>query len=197
MSEAEDIPIFPLQTVLFPGGVLPLRLFEARYLDMLSECLRMQRGFGICAIRSGAETGRAADCYAIGTLVRILDFDRDDDNLLNIVVQGERRFRIVARRVMPNQLLRAEVAWLDDSSDCALAAQYHSLAELLSQLLRRAGTPYAEMPTDYEHAAWVVGRLTELLPFALHDKQRLLEMDVPSQRLETLYRELLAEEFRR
>jgi Lon protease-like protein len=197
MSEADEIPLFPLQTVLFPGGVLPLRIFEARYLDMLSECLRTQRGFGICAIRSGAETGSAADCHAIGTLVRIIDFDRDDNNLLNIVVQGERRFRIAARRVMPNQLLRAEVAWLDDAPDCALPAQYHPLADLLSQLLRRAGMPYTELPIDYEHVAWVAGRLTELLPFALPDKQRLLEMDEPLQRLETLYQELLAEEFRR
>lgn len=194
MSETSEIALFPLQTVLFPGGVLPLRLFEARYLDMVSECLRAQRGFGICAIRSGRETGVAADCYATGTLVRILDFDRDENNLLNIVVLGERRFRILQQRVMPNQLLRAEVSWLDDAADSALPVQYLPLADLLAQMLRRAGPPYADMPVDFGHVAWVAGRLTELLPFALSDKQRLLEMDEPLERLETLYRELLAEE---
>lgn len=196
MGESDEIPLFPLQTVLFPGGVLPLRLFEARYLDMVGECLRAQRGFGVCAIRAGHETGMAADCYATGTLAQIRDFDRDENNLLNIVVQGERRFRILKRRVMPNQLLRAEVEWLDDAADSALPAQYRPLANLLAQLLRRAGPPYADLPTDLEHVAWVAGRLTELLPFALADKQRLLEMDLPLERLETLYRELLAEEFR-
>ena len=194
MTDPDDIPLFPLQTVLFPGGVLPLRVFETRYLDMVSECLRRSGGFGICAIRSGTETGAAADCYATGTLALIQDFDRDDDELLNIVVRGERRFRVLEQRLMPNQLLRARVEWLEEADDDALPDQYRPLAKLLSQLLRRAGTPYADQHADFEYAAWVAGRLTELLPFALADKQRLLEMDVPVQRLATLYRELLAEE---
>ncbi|MDT8388590.1 MAG: LON peptidase substrate-binding domain-containing protein [Thiogranum sp.] len=196
MRDPEEITLFPLQTVLFPGGVLPLRIFEPRYLDMVSECLRAQRGFGICAIRSGAETGKAADCYATGTLARIQDFDRDENNLLSVVVQGERRFRIVARRLTHNQLLRADVSWLDEGADAALPVRHQPLAKLLAQLLRRAGKPYTDLPADYEHTAWVVARLTELLPFALSDKQRLLEMDAPLERLDALYRELLAEEFR-
>ena len=99
MLEANDIPIFPLNTVVFPGGVLPLRVFERRYLGMVSECLRDGKGFGICAIRSGSEVGRAADCYAVGTLVSIQDFDQGEDGLLHIVAAGERRFRILDRRL--------------------------------------------------------------------------------------------------
>lgn len=191
---ASEIALFPLQTVLFPGGVLPLRIFEARYLDMVSECLRRQKGFGVCAIRAGSETGVAADCYATGTLAQIQDFDRDENDVLSIVVRGERRFRVRERRVMPNQLVCADVEWLTDGDDSELPERYRPLADLLAQLLRRAGKPYAELVADLQHVDWVTGRLIELLPFALADKQRLLEVDEPLRRLDILYRELLAEE---
>ena len=76
MNKSEEIPLFPLRTVLFPGGVLPLRIFEARYLDMIGECMSAAKGFGICAIRSGAEVGRAAACCAVGTVASVEDFDK-------------------------------------------------------------------------------------------------------------------------
>jgi Lon protease-like protein len=180
--------------VLFPGGLLPLRIFEARYLDMIGECLREQKGFGICAIKSGTEVGRAASCSAVGTLAMVEDFDRDQDGLLNIVARGERRFRVLHSRVEPNQLLRANVVWLDDSDDVPLPEQHQAMAEFLAQLLRRAGEPFTRMQPDLGSSAWVAGRLAELLPFALGDKQRLLELDAPLERLELIYGELLAEE---
>jgi Lon protease-like protein len=190
----DEIPLFPLSTVLFPGGLLPLRIFEARYLDMIGECLREQKGFGICAIKSGTEVGRAASCSAVGTLAMVEDFDRDQDGLLNIVARGERRFRVLHSRVEPNQLLRANVVWLDDSDDVPLPEQHQAMAEFLAQLLRRAGEPFTRMQPDLGSSAWVAGRLAELLPFALGDKQRLLELDAPLDRLELIYGELLAEE---
>jgi len=192
-----DIPLFPLHAVLFPGGILPLRVFEARYLDMIGECMRDEKGFGICAIRAGSEVGRAADCHAVGSLVHVQDFDRGDDGVLGVLVKAERRFRIVEKHVEPSQLLRADIAWLDDAADVTLPENRRPLAVFLEQLLTRAGAPYSAMKADYNSASWVAGRLTELLPFALEDKQRLLEMDAPLARLETLYRELLAQELTR
>jgi uncharacterized protein len=194
VTHDSEISLFPLNTVLFPGGMLPLRIFEARYLDMISECMREGTGFGVCAIRSGHEVGDAADCYRVGTLVTVLDFDRGEDQLLHIVGKGERRFRILGSRVEPNQLLRGRILWLEEAPDGALPPARQPLAHLLRQLLKRAGKPWSELEPRLDSAAWVTGRLAELLPFALADKQRLLEMDDPLQRLETLYRELLAEE---
>lgn len=194
MQDGDEIPLFPLSTVLFPGGLLPLRIFEARYLDMISECMREQKGFGVCAIRSGSEVGRAANCHAIGTLATVQDFDRDEDGLLAVVARGERRFRVIQRRVEENQLARATVEWLDDSDDAALPDAHTAMADFLAQLLKHAGAPFAGMETHYGSCAWVAGRLAELLPFALADKQRLLEMDVALDRLDVLYEELLAEE---
>jgi len=190
----EEIPLFPLGTVLFPRGLLPLRIFESRYLDMIGECLREQKGFGICAIKSGTEVGRAASCHAVGTLARVDDFGRSEDGLLSIVARGERRFRVLHSRVEPSQLLRASVYWLDDSDDAPLPEQHTAMAKFLAQLLRRAGEPFTRMQPDFGSSAWVAGRLAELLPFALADKQRLLEMDAPLDRLDVIYGELLAEE---
>ena len=197
MKKIEEIPLFPLHAVLFPGGLLPLRIFEARYLDMIGECMSRHRGFGICAIQSGAEVGRAASCYPVGTLAYVQDFDRTEDGMLYILAHGRRRFRIVGMRVESSQLLRAEVQWLDDADRVVLPADYRPLAAFLSQLIRQAGKPFSDMPADYDDADWVAGRLVELLPFALEDKQRLLEMDKPIGRLEALYRDLLAEEISR
>lgn len=194
MQDGDEIPLFPLSTVLFPGGLLPLRIFEIRYLNMISECMRGQKGFGICAIRSGGEVGQAADCHTIGTLASVQDFDRDGDGVLAVVVRGERRFRVIQRRIEKNQLTRATVEWLDDSDDAALPAAHASMADFLAQLLKHAGAPFVDMQTHYESCAWVAGRLAELLPFALADKQRLLEMDLALDRLDVLYEELLAEE---
>jgi Lon protease-like protein len=130
----------------------------------------------------------------VGTLAMVEDFDRDQDGLLNIVARGERRFRVLHSRVEPNQLLRANVVWLDDSDDVPLPEQHQAMAEFLAQLLRRAGEPFTRMQPDLGSSAWVAGRLAELLPFALGDKQRLLELDAPLERLELIYGELLAEE---
>lgn len=196
MKPADEIALFPLNTVLFPGGQLPLRIFEARYLDMISECMRRQQGFGICSIRSGSEVGKAAQCYPVGTLAVVTDFDRGEDDLLRVTVRGERRFRIEASRVEANQLQHAHVSWLEEQ-DAPLPAARKPLADLLGRLLHQAEPPVSELVPELGSAGWVAGRLAELLPFALSDKQRLLETDSALDRLEILYHELLAEDITR
>lgn len=196
MKNSDEIPLFPLNTVLFPGGVLPLRIFEARYLDMISECMRKQSGFGICAIQSGDEVGKAAQCCPVGTLAVVTNFDRGEDDLLRVTVQGEQRFHIDESRVERNQLQRARVSWLQEQ-DAPLPDERKPLVALLARLLQQAGPPFADTTPHYDSAGWVAGRLAELLPFALGDKQRLLETDHALERLEILYHELLAEDVTR
>lgn len=181
-----NIPLFPLHTVLFPGGVLPLRIFEPRYLDMVSDCLRQDSGFGVCLIREGREIGAAASTYEVGTLARISWFDRRDDGLLGINVSGEQRFRILASEVQSNQLIRAEVELLAPELSCAVPEDYQHLAQLLRGILDQLDFPYAKLPRRYADAAWLGARLTELLPLKLELKQYLLQLDDPLARLERL-----------
>ena len=180
------LPLFPLHTVLFPGGALAVRLFEARYLDMITECMKHDCGFGVCLIREGDEVGQAAIPYEVGTLVRISYFDRRADGLLGITVSGERRFRIVDSEVLPNHLRRGEVELLSPESDCALPEVYRSMVEPLQQILEQLGYPYAKLERRYDDAAWLGARLAELLPLKLELKQYLLQMDDPLARLERL-----------
>jgi len=186
-SDAPDLAIFPLQTVLFPGGRLPLRLFEQRYLDMARECLREDAPFGVCLIREGAEVGAPAEPVAVGTLARIASWDMAQLGVLQIVARGERRFRIQARRVQPDGLARARVQWLPEEADAPLEPD-----DLCVRILRRAiesgGEALIEPPTRYGSSAWVSARLAELLPLSLESRQRLLEMDSALDRLEVLRR---------
>ena len=180
------IPLFPLHTVLFPGGVLPLRIFEPRYLDMVSDCMKHNSGLGICLIREGKEVGQAAVTYEVGTLARIGYFDRRPDGLLGITVNGESRFRIVASEVMPNQLIRAEVELLAPEASPPLPPEALPLQELLRSILEQLEYPYAKLEPRFDDACWVGARLTELLPFKLEAKQYLLQLDDPMLRLERL-----------
>lgn len=180
------LPLFPLHTVLFPGGLLPLRIFEPRYLDMISACLKQGGGFGICLIREGKEVGEAARTYDIGTLVRIDYFEKRNDGLLGITVQGERRFRVLASTVTPHQLLTAEVELLAPEQPCAVPAECAPLAEMLRQVLAQLDYPYAKLAPHYDDATWLGARLIELMPFKLEVKQYLLQMDDPLARLERL-----------
>ena len=103
------LPLFPLNTVLFPGGLLPLKIFEPRYLDLVSDCMRNNTGFGICLISEGQEAGEPATVHEIGTMVNIVDWERRSDGLLGILVHGERRFRVKSTRTEKNGLLVADV----------------------------------------------------------------------------------------
>jgi len=190
-----NIPLFPLHTVLFPGGVLPLRIFEPRYLDMVSECLRAESPFGVCLIREGRETGTAAAIHEIGTLVRISWFEQRADGLLGISVDGQRRFRVCAQTVQPDQLLRGRVELLAEEKSSPLPQRYAALAELLQTLFEQLGSPYTRLRAQYADAVWVGARLCELLPLDLAIKQRLLQLDDPLERLERLQAAISAGDF--
>lgn len=187
MSERE-IPLFPLHAVLFPGGPLPLRVFEPRYLEMVGHCLRGDTRFGVCLIESGSEVGPAPTPYPVGTLARIVDWNRRPDGLLGITAVGEQRFRILRRRVMPGQLLEAEVEVIPDESPTHLPREYIPMADFLRQMIKQVPHLFSNMTLKYGDATWVGYRLAEMLPFPLEQKQRFLQLDEPIQRLERLRR---------
>jgi hypothetical protein len=186
MSAAVEIPLFPLGTVLFPGGPLPLRIFEARYIDLVSRCLREGSGFGVVLIREGAEAGGPALTFDVGTYARIVDFSRQDDGLLGIRAQGERRFRILERRRARDGLNVADVEWLPGDRVVPLPAEFADLGPALEAVLEQVGEPYASLERRLDDAAWVAGRLAEIIPIPPGHKQHCLELDDPVERLRFL-----------
>ncbi|MEQ8289454.1 MAG: LON peptidase substrate-binding domain-containing protein [Gammaproteobacteria bacterium] len=180
------IPIFPLNVVLFPEGDLQLRLFEPRYIDMVRNCMRDDTGFGICLIKDGKEAGEAAEIFPLGTYSRIVDWEQMEDGLLGITVVGERRFRVETSALQQDNLLTAEVTWLDDDDE-PLPESYHGFTELLKEIINRYELPYDDDDERYDEATWVSERLAEILPFGLKTKQTLLEMDNALQRLDLMH----------
>ncbi len=180
------IPLFPLYAVLFPDGVLPLRIFESRYLDMVSECMRTGSGFGVCLISSGSEVGDPAECHGVGTLARIVDWEKGEDGLLRITAQGDRRFRVLQKRIRLNQLLEGDVEVMDDDEEKELPVEFQLLSDMLRQIAGKFELPYRTEHEKFMKAGWVSCRLAELLPIELADKQILLEMDDPMRRLEQI-----------
>jgi hypothetical protein len=180
------IPLFPMNTVLFPGGMLPLKIFEARYLDMISECLRAGKQFGVCLISCGKEVGAAAECYEIGTLAEIVDWDRRDDGLLEIVVEGKQRFRLLEQRERANHLAEGDVQLIDDDDCEELPVQYQLLSDLLRQIAEKFELSYQSDHEKFEDAVWVGYRLSEVLPLESEERQALLEIDNPVNRLQQI-----------
>ena len=180
------IPLFPLNTVLFPGGTLPIKVFEARYLDMVSECLRSEQPFGVCLISSGNEIGGFAECYDIGTLAKIIDWDKRDDGLLEIVVEGGQRFRLLDKRERPNHLAEGDVQLIDDDNCEELPVQYQLLSDLLRQIAEKFELSYQADLEKFEDAVWVGYRLSEVLPLESEERQALLEIDDPVSRLQQI-----------
>ncbi len=170
-----EIPLFPLTSVLFPGGPLPLRIFETRYLDMVSSCFRHEQGFGVCLIEQGSETGPART-YTVGTLAHIRDWSNGPDGLLNILALGSRRFRVTRVRVQHNGLNIAEVEWLPQEPSVPLPDTARPLAEMLQQLLAQMAKRYAMVLPRYQDASWVGYRLAEIMPLPVAQRQYLLEI---------------------
>ena len=180
-----EIPLFPLNTVLFPGGPLPLRIFEARYLDMVSDCLKREQGFGVCLIEQGSEAG-PAHTYTVGTLARIRDWSKGADGLLNILALGSLRFRVTRVRTQHNGLNLAEVDWLPEEPAMPLPETAIPLVELLQQMLVQMQERYALVTSAYEDASWVGYRLAEILPLPIAQRQYLLEISDPHMRLDII-----------
>jgi uncharacterized protein len=180
------IPLFPLRTVLFPGGPLRLRIFEPRYLDMVSRCMRQDAGFGVALIVEGSEAGGRAHTVEIGTLARIVDFEQLEGGLLGITARGERRFRIAHVRRENDGLNVCEVEWREDEPHVVVPPQHAILTELLRRALEEIGAAYGELIENYEDASWVSMRLAEILPLASVERQELLEMHDAPGRLQWL-----------
>jgi Lon protease-like protein len=180
------IALFPLHTVLFPGGPLPLRIFETRYTDMVRRCMREQQPFGVVLIQEGDEAGPVATTATIGCSVRIADFYTLKDGLLGISCVGERKFRVERVWRAPDGLNMGEVTWLDPEPAQALPQEYERLGATLRRAVDDLSQQYQHVEKHFDDAAWVGARLTELLPIELNDKQLLLELDDPIARLDAL-----------
>lgn len=180
------IPLFPLNSVLFPGGPLKLRIFEARYVDMISRCMREGTCFGVAMIVEGSEAGGFARTVEIGTAARIVDFEKLPDGLLGITALGDRSFVIESVSRQADALNVAAVRWLPAEEPVVVPADCDSLVQLLQHALPQLAPLYDYTPVAYEDASWVGARLVELLPLPLTEKQRCLEMRDPLERLDYL-----------
>jgi uncharacterized protein len=177
----QEIHIFPLGTVLFPGGTLPLKVFEQRYIEMTKACLRDSRPFGVCLIREGHEVGTAAVPVPVGCLAVIEQWDMPQLGVFHLVARGAGRFRIREMRVAHNHLISATVEPIppDDA-----AGEVDSLCrEVLQAIIDKLGAECFPAPVQLDDAAWVGYRLAEVLPLDTHLKQELLEITDTGKRL--------------
>ncbi len=182
----ERAALFPLNVVLFPGGLLPLRIFEPRYLRMVSECLRGDECFVVAAIVDGPEAGGVASTANSGTLARIVDWEQHDDGLLGLLCEGEQRCTLGRVSVEHDQLLRAEFERLPHDEPRPMPEHLGWMAGLLDELLRRVGPPFDRLASLPPSADQVANRLIELLPLPLAEKQALFDMQDSVARLRRL-----------
>lgn len=184
-----EVPLFPLRTVLYPGGPLPLRIFEARYLDMISSCLKNNSPFGVLLIKTGGETGPATT-YDVGTLARIVDWYQGSDGLLGVTAIGEQRFRLLSSTRLADGLNIGSIEIIPTAAARTLPDEYRPLANILSGVLEDLGRLYESLDRKFDDAGWVGYRFAEILPISPEQKQNCLEVDDPVRRLE-LMREVL------
>ena len=179
------LPLFPLSTVLFPGCVLDLQVFEARYLDMIARCMKQGSGFGVVCILEGSETGDIEpDIAGIGCEARVSDFQKQENGLLGIRVEGGRRFEVLNTELQRDNLLVADVQWLDEIPEQPLQEEDQDLLALLKALAEHPMVAALNMNTEVTGQQSLANQLAYLLPFAEEDKLDLLQVDDPQQRLD-------------
>ncbi len=182
-----EMPLFPLASVLFPGGQLHLRIFEPRYLDLVRECTRYGTGFGTCLILDGQEAGVPATPAAVGTIARIRDFHRDEDGLLGIVAEGGARFRVARSRVRSDGLVRGDAEVWPGEPELPVPVEFALLQSILERLIETMAPQWRHAPRSaYDDASWLGFRLAELLPLDVSEQQLMLELNDPVQRLAEL-----------
>ena len=179
-----ELPLFPLNTVLFPGGQLPLKVFEQRYLEMTKRCVRDDTPFGVCLIREGREVGEPAVPAMIGCTARIGEWELPHPNLFHLIARGEHRFRVVRTEVAPLGLLTCEAELLPPET--SPEAPDALCRKVLAALIERIGADRFPGPLQLDDAAWVGFRLAEVLPLSMEVRQQLLESDASSARLGVL-----------
>lgn len=186
-TPALDLPLFPLSNVLFPGGHLQLRIFEPRYMDLVRECARTGRAFGVCMILEGREAGQPAIPAAVGTLATITDFHTREDGLLGIVAEGGQRFRVTRTRIRSDGQVRGDIVTWQDEASIELPPEFGLLATILERLSEQMTPPWRnDVAARADDASWVGFRLSELLPLDPHECQHMLELNDPLQRLAEL-----------
>ncbi|KTC36621.1 MAG: LON peptidase substrate-binding domain-containing protein [Pseudomonas sp.] len=182
-----SLALFPLNTVLFPGCVLDLQIFEARYLDMIGRCMKQGSGFGVVCILDGEETGVAPQGYArVGCEALISDFHQQDNGLLGIRVRGGRRFRVLDSEVQKDQLTVARVQWLEEAAEQPLRDDDADLVALLKALAEHPMVEALDMGAEATGQLSLANQLAYLLPFPELDKIDLLQLDDPQQRLDAI-----------
>ena len=184
----ETIPIFPLGTVLFPGSILPLRIFEVRYMDMARDCLKNGTPFGVCLIREGEEVGAPAVPEPVGCMARIGECDVEELGILKVKAEGLERFRIVSREVNRQGLIVGEVEQLAAESGAADMPGLEESAQFLAKVIAGIGADRFTGPVSLDDASWVSFRLAEILPLRVDVKQKLLELTDATLRLAILHR---------
>ncbi len=188
-----SLPLFPLGAVLFPGGVLPLRVFEVRYLDMIGKCHKAGAPFGVVSLTQGHEVrqpGMREAFATVGTLATITEFETPGPGLMVIRCTGEQRFRITSSDQLKHGLWVADVSRLDVDMVVAVPEDLQPVAQALGNLIQtlQQRTPTQPLPLQepwrLDDCGWVANRWCELLPLPLELKQRLMELDNPLVRLE-------------
>jgi Lon protease-like protein len=191
--EQPEIPLFPLRTVLFPEGVLPLRIFEPRYVDMIGWCMRNQVGFGVVLLRSGNDVAEARDTaipdvFRVGTEANIVDFNQADNGLLGIVAQGGRKFSIKESYLQKDGLLKASVEFAKEEPLGELTSEHDALVSVLQDLMQHPLIQQLNPSIRLKEARSVSYRLADLLPMEPEIKQTLLQMNGSKERLTELAR---------
>lgn len=188
----QNVPLFPLHTVLYPHGRLPLRIFEPRYVDMVSACMKTGTGFGVCLIKQGSETGPAATCFNTGTYAEIIDFSRQENGLLTITIQGTRRFKVLQTEVRTNNLLTGDIDWADSEGERESPEGYRPLRDLYLHIVDNYETLYSHEDHEIVSPALLSYRLAEFLPIDNNARQEVLETDAVEDRLELIRTKLMS-----
>ena len=187
-----QIPLFPLNTVLFPDGPLPLRIFEPRYIDMISRCMKETVPFGVLLIREGHEAGPATVCE-VGTLAEISDWYQGSDGLLGITAIGGQRFRLISSEQQSDGLNIGRIEAIAPEPEIPLPTAYATMLPILEHVLDDLGKLYESLERRFDNAVWVSYRLMEILPIDLEEKQASLASSDTLARLQQIERFLASQ----
>ncbi|MFL6717156.1 MAG: LON peptidase substrate-binding domain-containing protein [Burkholderiaceae bacterium] len=201
MSDHDWLPLFPLDTVLFPGGALPLKVFETRYIDMVRDCMKRNAPFGVVRIKSGKEVGVAAQPDSVGCLAHIVEWDMPDLGLLMLQTSGGQRFRILETRVLPDQRIEARTELIADDADAPPSTELVACATALKTVIqdinaaaRASGeVGFNPFPSELrlDSTCWVANRWCEILPISTLARQKLLELTDAQSRLAIVHQYLV------